>query len=503
MNFFQITHVVRFTIVQAICSTILALLIGLPASFFCGRRKFFGRKFLLSLSVVPFCIPPLIIALGYVTFLGLNGGLNHFLMFVFGLKKPPVQILYSFFGLVLAHGFYNFPLIMKNVCDTWENLPSGAAETARLLGAKEIRVFRTVTIYQLLPSIVSSSMLVFIYCFLSFILVLLFGGVGISTLEVEIYKAARASLNFNKVAILATIETIILCIIIVLYSFVEQKSLRLKELNVYYMNEKKSISGMLEFLTFTVLVLIIFLFFIFPLAGIVFNAFTSSKTANAFNLSSFSTIFRMKSFLPSVKSSVLVGLCTGTLCTIFGFVYVAILKFIEIKTEKFRILLKIIPMLPMTVSSVVVGVVITMIVRRGNPFWLIFAQAILTLPLSFRVIYPYIEKIPFNTMDSAILISKNKIDIVFRVMIPICAKGLVSAFGFSFAVSVGDATLPLVLAIPKFDTLSLFCYRLAGAYRFNEACAAGLILGFLCVFIFTFSNINFKKKKSGDIICIL
>ena len=157
----------------------------------------------------------------------------------------------------------------------------------------------------------------------------------------------------------------------------------------------------------------------------------------------------------------------------------------------------------MTVSSVVVGVVITMIVRRGNPFWLIFAQAILTLPLSFRVIYPYIEKIPFNTMDSAILISKNKIDIVFRVMIPICAKGLVSAFGFSFAVSVGDATLPLVLAIPKFDTLSLFCYRLAGAYRFNEACAAGLILGFLCVFIFTFSNINFKKKKSGDIICIL
>ena len=91
----RLLHVVWFTFLQAACSTLLALLIGLSAAFFCGRRKFAGRKFLLSLSSVPFCVPPLIIALGYVTFLGLNGGLNHFLMFIFGLEKPPVKILDS------------------------------------------------------------------------------------------------------------------------------------------------------------------------------------------------------------------------------------------------------------------------------------------------------------------------------------------------------------------------------------------------------------------------
>ena len=79
-----IAKVAWFTFFQATCSTLMALIIGVPAAFFCGRRRFPGRKFLLSLSVVPFCVPSIIIALGYVTFLGLNGGLNHFLMFIFG-----------------------------------------------------------------------------------------------------------------------------------------------------------------------------------------------------------------------------------------------------------------------------------------------------------------------------------------------------------------------------------------------------------------------------------
>ena len=132
-------HIAWFTFFQAACSTLMALFIGLPAAFFCGKRDFFGRKFLLSLSAVPFCVPSLIIALGYVTFLGVNGALNNFLMAVLGLEKPPLHILYSFLGLVIAHGFYNFPLIMKNVAESWEKIPCSQAESARLLGATEAR----------------------------------------------------------------------------------------------------------------------------------------------------------------------------------------------------------------------------------------------------------------------------------------------------------------------------------------------------------------------------
>ena len=91
-------------------------------------------------------------------------------------------------------------------------------------------------------------------------------------------------------------------------------------------------------------------------------------------------------------------------------------------------------------------------------------------------------------MDASLILSKSKLDIIWRVLLPVSKKSLISAFGFCFAISAGDTTLPLVLAIPRFDTLSLFTYRLAGAYRFNEACAAGVILGLICALVFVLTG---------------
>ncbi|MCQ2575148.1 MAG: iron ABC transporter permease [Treponema sp.] len=489
MSFLSITRVAWFTFYQAILSTLIALLVGIPAAFFCGRRRFPGRKFLLSLSVVPFCVPTLIVALGYVSFLGINGGLNQLLMFIFGLKEPPVKILYSFAGLILAHGFYNFPIIMKTTGDIWENLPEEPSESARLLGAGEFRIFRTVTIYQLLPSIASGAMLVFIYCFLSFILVLLFGGIGNSTLEVELYKAARATLNFKSVGLLAGIETSMLVVAVSLYSLLDKRAGRSKNHLSKRTFVRPRIKGITETLGFVVLILLLITFFIAPIAGIIVNAFTSSKAGTGFTFATFRFVFKMRSFLPSLLNTLLTAACTGLCCTLLGFTYSVILKFRETKKgAALNVGWKIIPMLPMCISSVVMGVFLMWIIHRGNPVVLVLAQSALTWPLAFRVIYPQLVKIPADTMDSAFMLSRNKIDMVFRVLLPVSGKALISAFGFCFAVSAGDTTLPLVLAIPKFDTLSLFTYRLAGAYRFHEACAAGVVLGLVCSVVYLISN---------------
>ncbi|HZK19565.1 MAG TPA: ABC transporter permease subunit, partial [Treponemataceae bacterium] len=160
-----------YTLKIALGSTAIAVLVGLPAAFFVSHRRFFGKKTLVSLSSVPLCIPPLLIALGFVLAFGMNGSLNRFVKHVFGFTSAPIVFLYSYWGIIIAQGFYNFPLIMKTVADTWSQLPQDEAHSARLLGASENRVFRTVTIFQLLPSLASASILVFLFCFFSFIIV--------------------------------------------------------------------------------------------------------------------------------------------------------------------------------------------------------------------------------------------------------------------------------------------------------------------------------------------
>ena len=247
------------------------------------------------------------------------------------------------------------------------------------------------------------------------------------------------------------------------------------------------------------MMILIVIFFLAPLGGIVFNAFTSPKTGARFTLSSFARIFKMKSFLPSIFTTIKTAFFTGTFCTILGFLYAVLMRFLEGKTKKsIAVFLQVLPILPMCISSVVVGVIITMIVRDGNIFWLIVAQTLLSWPLAFKVIFPQLQKISDSTIDAAKLISKNNFQIIWRIFLPICKSSVLSAFGFCFAISAGDTTLPLVLAIPKFNTLSLFTYRLAGAYRFNEACAAGVFLAILCVGFFLVTGNNSKNTRAME-----
>lgn len=478
-----------FTVAQALCSTAIALVVGVAAAFFTAKRQFFGKNFLLSLSSVPMCLPALLIALGFVSFFGMSGTLNTIFKTVFGTQEPTITFLYSFFGIIIAQGFYNFPLVMANLHDAWIRLPSEQAEAARLLGASEARIFRTVTVFQLLPAIVSSCMLVFLYCFFSFLIILLFGGVGCSTLEVEIYKSARATLDFSKTARLALAETALAILFVGFYAFLERKSAKSRGIAFFQKNAGQKISGSRERIFAFFVFALIALFFIAPIFSIFYNAFSSARSV--FTLATLRQVLTMRGFLPSLTTTICIALATSFFCVVVAFSYAAFLRTVD--SEERFLILHILPMLPMAISSVVLGVVITLLVRRGTAAHLIFAQVFLAWPLAFRQIYASLSKIQQETLDAARILSPKKRDLIFRIYLPSSWRGILSAAGFCFAVSAGDTTLPLVLALPKFTNLSLFTYRLAGAYRLHEACAAGLVLGVLCALVFAVAN-RLKEK---------
>lgn len=486
-----------FTVFQALLSTAVALLIGLPAAFFTARRKFPLRNLLLSLSSVPFCIPSLLVALGYVTFFGMNGTLNRFLMSVSGASKPPVTFLYSFAGIIICHGFYNFPLVMSTVSDAWERLPHNESDAAQLLGAGKIKIFRTITFWQLMPAITSACIPVFLYCFFSFMIVLLFGSVGTTTLEVEIYQQAKVNLNYPAAIRLGAVETAIALCVAAAYTAMEQKSHGLSGISFSAAASEKprlSQGSVKEKLAAAIVFSLIVLFFICPFFSIIYNALSSKRLSQSLTFYNFIHILQSKSFWNALTWTAITACLTGFLCAATAFVYASILRNVDPKGKHFS--LRIIPVLPMAVSSVVTGVIITCLVRQGNFIILVLAQTLLNWPVAFRQIYASLSKLPQSTVDAGAMLSKSPIDVVLRIYLPVCKRSFLRAAGFCFAISAGDATLPLVLAIPRFDTLALYTYRLAGRYKFNEACASGAILGLLCIGVFALSKDKTKKIEA-------
>lgn len=480
-----------FTIAQAAGSTLVAAAVGLVAAFFTARRSFLLRGVLLSLASVPLCLPALIMALGYVTVFGMSGVANRLLTALLGLREPPITFLYTAGGLVIAQGFYNFPLVMATVGDTWARLPTDEADCARLLGASEARIFRTITLPQLSGAIVSACIPVFLFCFFSFMLVLLFGGVGCTTLEVEIYRALRGKLDFARAARLAAAETFVALAVVILHGVLEHRTkrgIRGSE------REREPITGLCERVCFAVFVLTVSAFFVTPFICILWNALTTAQ--GQVSLQTFAHVLRTKSFMSALLGTLATAAATGCCCALLAFSYAVFVRERERQLGACgKLLLRTLPMLPMAVSSVVVGMLLIALVRQGNAALLVAAQTVLYVPFAFRQLHAQLSKLPDDTLDAARLFARHPLATVVGVYLPCSVRGLLSAAGFCFAMSAGDTTLPLVLAIPRFNTLALFTYRFAGSYRFNEACAVGLLLTLLCVGVFATAN-ALKEKPA-------
>lgn len=487
-SFSALLRALRFTLTQAALSALLAVLLGLPGALLAARRSFPGRRLLLALSGVPLCVPPVIIALAFVLFYGRQGFLNMLLMRAFNLSDPPVTFLYSTAGLVLAHGFYNFPVVLRTVTKVLERLPKNREEAAVLLGAGKIRLFFSIILPQISAAILSSAILVFLYCFFSFVIVLLFGGIGSSTLEVELYQAARSFLNFRYAAQIALIETLAAGGIVYLYVRLN-KRLAADVAGLGPLRPRRRLRPALEgFIGFAYL-LCILLFFIGPLLSIPLRSLLVPRSgvySGTLGLSAaaWQSFFTRPGFLPALLNSVGTGLGAAVLASGAALGLALATSLLKKRGRFSNLVLRLLPFMPLAVSSIMLGFGWTLLVSSGNVFVLILAQAALAWPFAWVQLSSALDRIPVRLDEAALLLSSSPMEAFFRVRLPLAAKGLLSGAGFVFAISAGDATLPLVLSLPGYENLALLLYRLVGSYRFAEACVCAVVLAVLAGFVF-------------------
>lgn len=464
-----------YTLEIAFLSTLIAAFVGVFIAYFTSRRSFFLRSAILSTTAIPVCVPPLLIALGYVGFWGINGSANRFLSLFF---NKPLTFLYSTAGVVIAQGFYNFPLVTGIVTKAWTQLPQENENAARMLGASEKRILFTITLPRLRGAIAAACIPVFIYCFFSFMMVLLFSPAGKSTIEVEIYHSIRSTLNVKNGIGLALLETITALVVTFIYSFIIKKSQNTSDGIGYIPVKKGKIRGK-ETILFVFLMILIILFFFCPLFSILKESFVKViRGDRKYSLENYKNLFNSDSFWLALITSLRIGIFTGFFCCLIAFLWAV---FVKMSSYQDNPILQTIPLLPMAISSVVLAWVFGLIFHRGNSVLLVFMQVLLFWPLAYRQIQNGINRISADTEKAAKLLSKNKVDLILRFYLPSCKSLLISSFFYCFAISIGDATLPLVLSIPKFNTIALYTYRLASTYKFNQACSLGILMIFLCL----------------------
>jgi ABC-type spermidine/putrescine transport system permease subunit II len=144
------------TLEIASITLLIQLAVGTSIAYITIRKKVFGPDFLDSASNITIALPSVIIGLALLAFYGSWGPMAALHQLVFG---DPTTILGTFWIVVLAHVLETFPYMVRSVSSVLVKLDPNVEIAARTLGGTRWYVFKTITLPQLLPGIISGSVL--------------------------------------------------------------------------------------------------------------------------------------------------------------------------------------------------------------------------------------------------------------------------------------------------------------------------------------------------------
>ena len=159
---FLFLGVLAYSVQTALITTLICLLIGFPAAYFIAtRRSARLRTVLLVLVVLPLLTNFLIRTYAWIVLLNREGVINQGLRSL-GLIDAPLTLLYNDFAIVMGLVYGYLPLMILPLYAALERLNPEVREAAMDLGARPLRILRTVTVPLVLPGIVAGCVFVFV-----------------------------------------------------------------------------------------------------------------------------------------------------------------------------------------------------------------------------------------------------------------------------------------------------------------------------------------------------
>jgi thiamine transport system permease protein len=475
----------RFTFYQASLSTLLTLLLGLPSAYLFARYDFRGKSLLRALTAVPFMLPTVVVAAGFNALLGPRGWLT-ILFPVFSF-----QFTGTLTAILVAHVFYNTTIVIRIVSNAISHLDPKLEQAARSLGADSRRVWWHITLPLLRPSILAASLLVFLFDFTSFGVILLLGGPGLSTLEVEIYLQSVKYFNLSLAAVLSLIQLLCTLIFSVIYTRIVSRSIvqnapRSAESNLHKpktIQERFFVAGAVFLLSS---------FFVLPLFALPLRSITRleadrgqrGEVQTGLTADYYSELFinRRDSvfYVPPMQAalnSLLYASATVILALLLGFPAASALA----KPTRLEKFLDPILMLPLGASAVTLG--LGFIVSYGrlltNPLLVPLAHTLVALPFVIRTLQPAIASIPERLRQAATSLGASPFRVWQTVDWQILRRATLSAATFAFTISLGEFGATLLISRPDYPTIPVAIERFLsqpGGMNYGQAMAMATLL---------------------------
>jgi len=135
----EMQFAIRLSLLTSVISTILCILISVPAAYALARYNFWGKSLLNTILDMPLALPPLVAGVGLLILFGTTS-------FGKGLAEAGLVFIFTPQGIVLAQFFVNMPFMFRILRSTFQGINPRYEYVAQTLGCTEAQAFWRVTL---------------------------------------------------------------------------------------------------------------------------------------------------------------------------------------------------------------------------------------------------------------------------------------------------------------------------------------------------------------------
>jgi 2-aminoethylphosphonate transport system permease protein len=190
----------------ALASTAGCMALGLTLALILAFAPFSGAGFVARVIDTFIALPTFLVTLAFTFLYGSAGILNGVMTSSLGLEHPPIDFLYSAWGVILAEVTVYTPFVLRPLLAAFSLVDRSQIEVASLLGARPLRIVRQIILPAALPAAIAGGSLCLLLTVNEFGIVLFIGAKGVITLPLLIYSKAIQESDYQAACVIAVVN---------------------------------------------------------------------------------------------------------------------------------------------------------------------------------------------------------------------------------------------------------------------------------------------------------
>ncbi|MCG7255202.1 iron ABC transporter permease [Corynebacterium sp. NML 150383] len=459
--------------VTTLASSAFAVLLGGAVALLLERTDVYGKGALRILLLSPLLVPPFVGAISWLQLFGNNQGLNA----VFGRE---IWNLYGADGVIFLMTLHSYPLVYVIVAAALRSIPADLELAARISGAGNARVLRTVTLPLLGPAFLSAFTLTAVSNLADFGIPSILGSpVRFETLATMVYRMMESGIVANPLQVVSTIGTVLLVLGIV--AVVADYVVSARAANTTHTGASMPLPlGKSRAAVSVVAWIVALALTLGPLIGLTYRALLPAPgvpfTLENISLSNFQSTLENPRVIEGFTNSVTLALGAALLCGLLGW---AVGLLVTRTRARSNTALTLIVLLPTALPGLIIGVGWVIYGRYTdlyNTRWVI----LLAYVCAFTALVLQAVRAPLASMPAAVeeaaRISgagrlRAMLDTTGRMAIPAVVSGAVLVA----VTAVRELTVSILLIAPGTTTIGVQLFNLQQSGNYNQASALALM----------------------------